>query len=165
MSMEASVAPKERVNIVYRPAIDGVEEDVELSMRSLVLGEFTPKADPVPLVERKAINVDKDNFDAALKGQNLTLTLSVPNCLDEKATEDDLLNVDLSFESLADFTPDSIVTQVPELKQMIELREALKALKSPLGNVPQFRKRLAEIIRNPETRAQLLNELDLSQDQ
>ena len=65
MSMEASVAPKERVNIVYRPAIDGVEEDVELSMRSLVLGEFTPKADPVPLVERKAINVDKDNFDAA----------------------------------------------------------------------------------------------------
>ena len=48
---------------------------------------------------------------------------------------------------------------------MIELREALKALKSPLGNVPQFRKRLAEIIRNPETRAQLLNELDLSQDQ
>ena len=45
------------------------------------------------LVERKAINVDKDNFDAALKGQNLTLTLSVPNCLDEKAAEDDLLNV------------------------------------------------------------------------
>ncbi|MCF6765811.1 type VI secretion system contractile sheath small subunit [Thiotrichales bacterium 19S3-7] len=161
MGKESSVAPKERVNIVYSPATDGVEEDVELAMKSLVIGEFTPEADSTPLVDRKAINVDKDNFNDVLKGQNLNLSINVRNCLDEDAKEDDEIAVKLKFESISDFTPDGIVEQVPELRQLIELRDALKAVRSPLGNVPEFRKRLASIIEHPDTRAQLLDELNL----
>ncbi|MCF6775356.1 type VI secretion system contractile sheath small subunit [Thiotrichales bacterium 19X7-9] len=161
MGKESSVAPKERVNIVYSPATDGVEEDVELAMKSLVIGEFTPEVDPTPLVDRKAINVDKDNFNDVLKGQKLNLSINVKNCLEEDVAEDDELGVKLKFESISDFSPDGIVDQVPELRQLIELRDALKAVRSPLGNVPEFRKRLASIIENPETRTQLLDELNL----
>ena len=161
MGKESSVAPKERVNIVYSPATDGVEEDVEIAMKSLVIGEFTPETDPTPLAERKAINVDKDNFTDVLKGQKLNLSLNVPNCLDDDAEEDAEIAVSLKFDSLNDFAPDGIVDQVPELKQLIELRDALKAVRSPLGNVPEFRKRIAKIIEDPDTRAQLLDELNL----
>jgi type VI secretion system protein ImpB len=68
--------------------------------------------------------------------------------------------VNLKFESLRDFEPDALVEQVPELKRMIELRDALKALKGPLGNLPEFRKRLAELITDEGARQRLLAELD-----
>ncbi|MDC0534654.1 type VI secretion system contractile sheath small subunit [Francisellaceae bacterium] len=164
MGKESSVAPKERVNIVYSPATDGVEEDVEIAMKTLVVGEFTSEIDPTPLAERKAINVDKDNFNDVLKGQKLNLSLNVKNALDENAEEDDEMAVNLNFESLSDFSPDGVVEQVPELKQLIELREALKAVRSPLGNVPEFRKRLSGIVDNEETRKQLLDELNIEDD-
>jgi Uncharacterized protein conserved in bacteria len=44
---------------------------------------------------------------------------------------------------------------------LIALRDALKALKGPLGNIPDFRKKLQEIIQNDETRAKLLSELGI----
>ncbi|MFO8703633.1 type VI secretion system contractile sheath small subunit, partial [Legionella pneumophila serogroup 2] len=54
-----------------------------------------------------------------------------------------------------------IVKQIPELKQLLELRSALKTLKGPLGNIPSFRRKLDEIIKDPNLRAQLLNELGI----
>jgi type VI secretion system protein ImpB len=160
---ESSVAPKERVNIIYKPATDGVEEDVEISLKTLVVGEFTPELDKTPLAERKAISVNKDNFNDVLKGQALNLTFNVDNSLTDE--EDEELKVDLKFEKISDFTPDSIVEQVPELQQLIELRNALKAVRSPLGNVPAFRKRLAKIVENDEARAALLDELNIDDNQ
>ena len=73
-----------------------------------------------------------------------------------------MLAVDLRFESINDFQPDALVEKVPELKQLIELRNALKALTGPLGNVPDFRRRLEHLVRDAEARAQLLVELGLS---
>ncbi|NGR07749.1 type VI secretion system contractile sheath small subunit [bacterium SGD-2] len=159
MSKEGSVAPKERVNIVYKPATGDAQEQVELPLKQLVIGDFTLKESDVPLDERKPIQVDKDNFNDVLKGQGLELNLSVPNRLSENADEDEQLAVSLKFEKLRDFEPDAIVEQVPELRQLVELREALKALKGPLGNLPEFRKKLQALIQDEGARERLLSEL------
>ena len=63
---------------------------------------------------------------------------------------------------MADLSPDNIAAQVPELKKMLELREALVALKGPMGNIPAFRAQLQALLDNEETREQLIQELGLA---
>ena len=161
MSNDGSVAPKERVNITYKPATGDAQEEVELPLKLLVVGDFTQQQDDRPIEDRKPINIDKDNYNQVLKAQNLALDLSVPNKL-EPDSEDNMA-VNLKFESLRDFEPDAIVDKVPELKEIIELRNALKALKGPLGNVPDFRKKLQALVQDDDTRAKLLSELGIEQ--
>lgn len=161
MASEGSVAPKERVNITYKPATGNAQEEVELPLKLLVVGDFTQKKDDRPIEDRKPINIDKDTYNDVLKAQNLSLDLSVPNKL-EPDSEDNLA-VNLKFDSLLDFEPDAIVQKVPELKEIIELRNALKALKGPLGNLPDFRKKLQELVQDEGTRAKLLSELGIEQ--
>ncbi len=161
MATDGSVAPKERVNIVYKSAVGDAQEQVELPFRQIVLGDFTLREDTTPLDERAPINVDKESFPDVLKAQNLSLTFSVPNRLADTETEESLA-IDLSFESIQDFQPDALVDKVPELKQLIELRNALKALTGPLGNVPDFRRRLESLIKDTDARTQLLIELGIS---
>ena len=159
MAKEASVAPKERVNIVYRPATGDAKEDVELPLKLMVLGDFTMQPDDRMLEDRSPVSINKDNFNDVLKGQGLSLKLNVPNKLADK--DDEQMTVDLKFNSLKDFEPDAIVQNVPELAKMMELREALKALKGPLSNVPEFRKKLQELVGDEKARANVLKELGL----
>jgi type VI secretion system protein ImpB len=161
MASEGSVAPKERVNIIYKPATGDAKQEVELPLKLLVLGDFTLKEDSTPVEDRKPINVDKDSYNEVLKEQNLSLDLSVPNKLDKNAKEDDRLKVALKFQSIKDFEPDAIVEMVPELKQLIALRSALKALKGPLGNLPEFRKRIQDAVKDDSIRQRLLAELGI----
>lgn len=159
MASEGSVAPKERVNIVYRPATGDAKAEVELPLKLLILGDYTLRQDETPIEEMKPINIDKDNFNDVLKGQKLSLTLAVPDKLDPKAAPDAQLSMNIDFQSMNDFSPDAIVDKVPELKQMIELRDALKALKGPLGNIPDFRKKVQELVQDEGVRARLMAEL------
>ncbi len=159
MAKESSVAPKERVNIVYRPSLGDAKEEVELPLKMLVMGDFTGSPDDRPLEKREPVNVDKDNFNDVLKAQNISLNFSVPNRL--AAEEGNELNLKLQVETMKDFTPEAIVEQVPELKQLLELREALRALKGPLSNVPEFRKKIQELIKDDNARQKLLAEIGL----
>ncbi len=59
----------------------------------------------------------------------------------------------------ADFSPDNIAKQVPQLNKLLELREALLALKGPMGNIPAFRNKLQELIADPNARETLEKEL------
>lgn len=161
MAKEASVAPKERVNIVYRPATGDAKEEVELPLRILVMGDFTQSADDRMLEEREPINIDKDNFDEVLKAQNISMNLTVPNKI--SGEPDDELSVQLNFESLKDFGPEEIARKTPELKKLLELREALTALKGPLSNVPNFRKKVQELVKDEAAREQLLKELGVEE--
>lgn len=160
MAQEGSVAPKERVNIVYRPATGDAKEEVELPLKLMVLGDFTLRPDDRMVEDRDPVAIDKDNFNDVLKGQGLELKLNVPNSLSGK--EGDQLAVNMKFESLKDFDPDAIVRNVPELAKLMELREALKALKGPLANVPDFRKKVQELIKDPGARERLLKELGIT---
>jgi type VI secretion system protein ImpB len=160
MASAGSVAPKERINITYKPATGDAQAEVELPLKLLVVGDYTQRADDRPVEERAPINIDKDNFQEVLKAQKLSLDLSVPNRLQKEDSEDSLA-VSLNFQSLADFEPDAIVEKVPELKSILELREALKSLKGPLGNIPDFRKKLQSLVADEGSRAKLLAELGL----
>lgn len=159
MAQEASVAPKERVNIVYKPATGDAKEEVELPLKLLVLGDFVNRPDDRTLENREPISVDKDNFDDVLKAQKVELNMTVANKVSGKEGEE--LGVHLGFNSLKDFEPDAIAAKVPELQKLMELREALKALKGPLANVPEFRKKVQDMVQDPGLRDRLLKELGL----
>lgn len=160
---EGSVAPKERVNITYKPATGGAQEDVELPLKILMLGDFTGRADDRSVEDRKPINVDKDNFDKVMAAQNLEAKISVKNRLSDEDRGD--LSVGLKFNTLRDFRPEGLAEQVPELRELLDLRNALTALKGPLigGNVPEFRKRLLDALRDPDKRTRLMRELGIDE--
>ncbi|WP_299983409.1 type VI secretion system contractile sheath small subunit [Desulfobacula sp.] len=161
MGKEASVAPKERVNITYKPATGDAKEEVELPLKVLVMGDFTMAEDETPIEERTAINIDKDNFNDVLDSYNITLDAVVDNKL--SAEPDEQMAVKLNFNSLKDFDPDAIVDQVPELKKLVELRNALKAVKGPLGNVPEFKKKLNELVKDDGAKERILKELGVDE--
>ena len=159
MAQEGSVAPKERVNIVYRPATGNAQEEVELPLKLMVLGDFTLRQDDRAVEDRAPVSVDKDNFNDVMKAQGLSLTLNVPNKLSEDPEAQMAAN--LKFNQINDFSPDAVAAQVPELAKLLELREALKALKGPLANVPDFRRKVQEMVTDEAAREALLKELDL----
>ncbi|MGI0118368.1 type VI secretion system contractile sheath small subunit [Zooshikella sp. RANM57] len=162
MAKEGSVAPKERINISYKPETGGAQEDVELPLKMLVVSDFTLREDDRLIEERKTISVDKDNFNEVLKKQSLAIDIAVPNTLSKN--EDDDMGLSLKFENIRDFEPESIVKQVPELNQLLELRNALVALKGPLGNAPAFRKAIQNVLNDAESREKLLQELGLDKE-
>lgn len=159
MAKEGSVAPKERVNIVYRPATGNAQEEVELPLKLMVLGDFTNRPDDRTLEDRAPVSVDKDNFSDVMAGQGIALDIAVPNRLTDEP--DAMLASHLEFKNMRDFEPDAIVNQIPELHQLIELREALKALKGPLSNVPDFRRKVQDMVGDADVRAKLFKELGL----
>ncbi|MBE7490535.1 MAG: type VI secretion system contractile sheath small subunit [Planctomycetes bacterium] len=153
---DGSVAPRERVNIVYKPATGGASEEKELPLKLLVMGDFTNRADDTPLEQRKAVNIDKDNFNDVMKNHKVSIDINVKNTLSGKGDD---LSAKLNFQTLKDFDPDAVARQVPELAKMLELREALAALKGPLGNFPAFRKKIEEIIKDPAAREKIFKEV------
>jgi type VI secretion system protein ImpB len=158
MAQEGSVAPKERVNIRFKPATGNVKEEVELPLKLVMLGDFTGRADDRTIEERELVNVNKDNFDDVMKSHNLSVDLAVDNKIDE-TPDAGKLGVSLSFENLRSFDPEQIARQVPELRKLLELREALVSLKGPLGNVPSFRKAIQGVLEDEAVRQKLLAEL------
>ncbi len=162
MANQGSVAPKERVNIVYKSQTGDQTAEVELPLKVLVTGDFTGRPDEAPLEERKPINLDKSNFDEVMAKQNLEVTLTVADKLSaEKGAE---LSVPLKFENLKDFGPEGIVNQVPQLKQLLELREALSFLRGPLANSAVFRKRIQSLLSDADGREKLMAALKLPEE-
>ncbi|MBF8792374.1 type VI secretion system contractile sheath small subunit [Pseudomonas monteilii] len=154
----SSVAPKERINIKYVPATGDQQAEIELPHKMLVLGDFGLN-DPRPLEDRQVMRIDKHSFNDVLNDAEVSLNMAVPSMLG--AAPDAELTVDLQFRSISDFGPDRIARQVPELNKLLELREALAALKGPMGNVPTFRKHLQHLLTEERTRKQLAQELGL----
>jgi len=159
MGQGGSVAPKERVNITYKPATGDAQENIELPLKLMMMGDYTLSPDDRLLEDRKPINIDKDNFNDVMRNQNLSLKINVENKLSEEGGQ---MAVDLKFDTLADFSPESVAKQIPETNKLLQLRTALQALKGPLGNVPEFRKKLQSLLDDISAREKLLQELGLA---
>lgn len=152
MAKDGSVGPRSRINIKYTAAIGDAQKEIELPLRMLVMGDFTGKQDGTPLADRKAISVNKDNFHEVMSQQKLEAKVAVKDKL--TGDPDSQLAVSLKFDSLKDFTPGQVAHQVPELAKLMQVREALMALKSDL-NKADFRKKLEQLVTDPELRSKL----------
>ena len=84
-------------------------------MNLLVVGDMKGRADDSSIEERSMVSINKNNFSSVMGEMDIKLNINVPNKLSGK--DNDELNVDLSFGSLNDFSPDSIANKVPELKK------------------------------------------------
>jgi type VI secretion system protein ImpB len=162
MAKEATVAPKERINIVYKPATN-MDEDVELPLKLVVLSDFTGREDSTALEDRKVINIDKDNFNQVLAEQRITMSFGVRDRLTPNAQEGDEIPVNLEIQNLKSFQPEQVVQQVPELKALLEIRDALVAMKGPLGNVKAFSQKLKQVLSDDAAREKLIRELNLNE--
>ncbi|ECR2963221.1 type VI secretion system contractile sheath small subunit [Campylobacter jejuni] len=152
---DGSYAPKERINITYKAKTNGQNEDVELPLKLMVMANLKGKNE-TPLEERETLQINKINFDQVMRKLNITTSFSVKNTLGTGAEE---LDVKLNIASMKDFSPDSLAKQIPELNKLLQLREALMALKGPMGNIPDFRKAVLEALKNEKTKEKLLLEI------
>lgn len=152
---DGSYAPKERINITYKAKTNGQNADVELPLKLMVMANLKGKNE-TPLEEREILQINKINFDQVMQKLNITTNFSVKNTLGTGAQE---LDIKLHISSMKDFSPDYLVNQIPELKKLMQLREALMALKGPMGNIPDFRKAVLEAIKDEKTKEKLLLEI------
>ncbi|TMQ90620.1 type VI secretion system contractile sheath small subunit, partial [Escherichia coli] len=80
--------------------------------------------------ERQAVSVNKHNFGAVMAEAAIGLNFTVSATLQGSTTDDELI-VALQIKSLADFSQDSVDRQVPEAKNLLDLRSARTAWKGP----------------------------------
>jgi len=115
-----------RVQIEYDVELYGAEKKVQLPFVMGVLSDLSGNpAEPLPPVgEREFLEIDVDNFDARMKAMKPRVALKVPNLL----TGEGNLAVDITFETIEDFSPGAIAAKVEGLKQLLEARQQLANL-------------------------------------
>ncbi|SFL95301.1 type VI secretion system protein ImpB [Desulfomicrobium norvegicum] len=161
MAKDSSIAPKERINVTFKPATGGALEEIELPMKVMVVGDFMQRHDPRNLCDRNPVSINKQNFEEVLAKQELSLQISVPNRLLDNAADTDI-PVSLEFKAMKDFEPAGIAEQIPEMRKLLQLRDALVSLKGPMGNIPAFRKAIEEVLADDRQREMIMKELGMN---
>lgn len=117
-----------RVQIEYDVEIYGSEKKIELPFVMGVMADLCGKPiEPLPAVnDREFLAIDIDNFDERMKAIRPRVAFAVPNTL----TGEGQMMVDLTFESMDDFTPDAIARKVDSLSQLLEARTQLANLQT-----------------------------------
>jgi len=115
-----------RVQIEYDVEIYGSEKKVQLPFVMGVMADLSgkPAEALAPVADRKALEIDVDNFDARLKSMKPRVAFNVENTLSGEGN----LSVDLSFESMDDFTPGAIARKVDALSKLLDARTQLSNL-------------------------------------
>jgi type VI secretion system protein ImpB len=115
-----------RVQIEYDVELYGAQKKVQIPFVMGVMADLSGDAkDPLPPVEeRKFLNIDVDNFDERMKSMKPRVAISVPNTL----TGEGNLNVDITFESMEDFSPAAVARKVDALNKLLEARTQLSNL-------------------------------------
>jgi type VI secretion system protein ImpB len=150
--------PKARVNITLNiETADGIKKK-ELPLKILVLGDFSGSKKIKNISDRERININKNNFNSVVKDVSPNLSYSVENKIQANSSE---LSVNIGVHSMESFNPDEIVSQVPELKNMLAIRNLLKDLKANLLDNHLFRRELERIVKNKDELYSLKNELKL----
>ena len=115
-----------RVQIEYDVEVYGAEKKVQLPFVMGVMSDLSGKpADPLaPVADRKFLEIDVDNFDSRMKSMKPRVAFAVPNTL----TGEGNISVDLTFESMDDFSPAAIAKKVGALSKLLEARQQLQNL-------------------------------------
>ena len=115
-----------RVQIEYDVELYGAEKKVQLPFVMGVMSDLSgnPAKPLPPVVDRKFLEISVDNFDDRLKAMEPRVAAQVPNTL----TGEGNLNIDMTFESLADFSPAAVARKIPALNQLLQARTQLANL-------------------------------------
>ena len=136
-----------RVQIEYDVELYGAEKKVQLPFVMGVLSDLSGKpSEPLPPVaDRKFLEIDVDNFDARMKAMKPRVTLKVPN----KLTGEGNLAVDITFESMDDFSPAAVARKVEGLNKLLEARQQLSNLITYMDGKASASDLIAKVLADP----------------
>ena len=136
-----------RVQIEYDVELYGAEKKVQLPFVMGVLSDLSGKpTEPLPPVaDRKFLDVDVDNFDARMKAMKPRVAFSVPNTL----TGEGNLMVDITFESMDDFSPAAVARKVEGLNKLLEARQQLSNLITYMDGKTGAEDLIAKVLADP----------------
>ena len=136
-----------RVQIEYDVEVYGAQKKVQIPFVMGVMADLTGDAkDPLPGVDdRKFVNIDVDNFDERMKSMKPRVAISVPNTL----TGEGNMQVDITFESMDDFSPAAVARKVDALNKLLEARSQLSNLVTYMDGKSGAEGLLAKILNDP----------------
>jgi type VI secretion system protein ImpB len=136
-----------RVQIEYDVEVYGAEKKVQLPFVMGVLADLSGQpAEPLaPVADRKFLEIDVDNFDERLKAMKPRVAVQVPNTL----TGEGNLAVDLTFESMDDFSPAAIARKVEPLRKLLEARGQLANLMTYMDGKTGAEELIAKLLAEP----------------
>lgn len=136
-----------RVQIEYDVELYGAEKKVQLPFVMGVMADLAGKSEaPQPAVaDRKFLEIDVDNFDERMKSMKPRAAFTVPNTL----TGEGNMAVDITFESMDDFSPAAIARKVEPLKELLEARTQLSNLMTYMDGKSGAEDLIAKIMQDP----------------
>ncbi|HEX9781828.1 MAG TPA: type VI secretion system contractile sheath small subunit [Opitutaceae bacterium] len=137
-----------RVQIEYDVEVYGAEKKVELPFVMGVMADLSGKPAEAlpPVADRKFLEIDVDNFDDRLKACKPHVAFQVPNTL----TGEGNLSVDLTFESMEDFSPAAVARKVDALNKLLQARTELSALLTYMDGKDRAEALLGKLLNDPE---------------
>jgi type VI secretion system protein ImpB len=136
-----------RVQIEYDVEVYGAQKKVQLPFVMGVLADLSGNpAEPLaPVAERKFLEIDIDNFDDRLKAMKPRTAFAVPNTLSGEGN----LMVDLTFESMDDFSPAAIARKVEPLRKLMETRQQLSNLMTYMDGKGGAEELISRVLKDP----------------
>jgi len=136
-----------RVQIEYDLETYGAEQTINLPFVMGVMADLSGKPEePLPgLADRKFLEIDIDNFDERMKAAKPRVAFQVPNTL----TGEGNLNVDLTFESMDDFSPAAVAQKVESLNQLLTTRTQLANLLTYMDGKGGAEELVARLLNDP----------------
>lgn len=144
-----------RVQIEYDVEVYGAEKKVQIPFVMGVFSDLSGKpAEPLaPVADRKFLEIDVDNFDERLKSMKPRVALQVPNTL----TGEGNLAVDITFESMDDFSPAAVAKKVEALNKLMEARTQLANLLTYMDGKTGAEELISNLLNNPELMKSLVS--------
>jgi type VI secretion system protein ImpB len=136
-----------RVQIEYDVEMNGAEKKVDLPFVMGVMSDLSGKpAEPLARVEdRQLLEINSENFDDRLKAVKPRVAFSVPNVISGEGN----IPVEMTFESMADFSPAAVTSKVDGLRQLMEARQQLANLLSYMDGKQGAEDLLNKILKDP----------------
>jgi type VI secretion system protein ImpB len=136
-----------RVQIEYDVEVYGAQKKVQIPFVMGVMADLSGDAkDPLPGVdERKFVNIDMDNFDERMKSMKPRVAISVPNTL----TGEGNMQVDITFESMDDFSPAAVARKVDALSKLLEARTQLSNLVTYMDGKSGAEELISKVLNDP----------------
>lgn len=149
--------PKARVNITLDVETGEGRRKKELPLKLLVMGDFSHGKTTGAIADRERLSINKNNFDQVLKELAPCLEFTVPNKVHKNNSE---LKVRLTVDALKKFQPEEIIKQIPELRNLLAMRNLLKDLKANVLDNTSFRRELEKIVKDETQLQQLKKQLN-----